>query len=307
MSYKAGYVGLFGMPNVGKSSFFNYLIGEDISIVSAKPQTTRHRRTGIIPLETDQNGKGQAIIVDAPGFLADKYLDKKNKLMSFIAEEALAVASDVDAYLLLMEINEPPRDEVREFLATLRKKQKPLAIVVTKSDLKAHQTVLEFIEELKQEKIEAFFISVKGQKGPDWNRMLNFMLESLPESPGPLHEEDQFTTDSMRDIAAEMIREQCFLKLEQEIPYGIGVRIDSFKEDLRIPRVEATIVVDKENHKAIVIGKGGAMLKMIGTEARKNIERIYGQKIFLSLHVSPKEQWTSQERMVKELGYDRKS
>lgn len=307
MSYKAGYVGLFGMPNVGKSSFFNYLVGENISIVSAKPQTTRHRRTGIISIETAEQGKGQAIIIDAPGFLAESYIDKKNKLMSFIAEEAMSVASDVDAYLLLMEINELPRNEVREFLFFLKSKKRPLALVITKSDLKAEQAVLEFIEELKQDKIEAFFVSVKGEKGPDWNRLMNFMLSSLPESPGPLHEEDQFTTDSMRDIAAEMIREQCFLKLEKEIPYGIGVRIDSFKEDLRIPRIEATIIVDKENHKPIVIGKGGSMLKEIGSEARKNIERIYGQKIFLALHVSPKEHWTSKERMVKELGYDRKS
>ncbi|MBY0314668.1 MAG: GTPase Era [Bdellovibrionales bacterium] len=306
MAFKAGYVGLFGMPNVGKSSFFNYLVGENLSIVSAKPQTTRTRRTGIIALDTDQ-GKGQALIVDAPGFLNEKRVDKKNKLMSFIADEALAVASDVEAFLLLIEINEIPKDEVKTFLEFLKKKKRPLGVVITKSDLKAEQKVLEFIEELKAENIPSFFVSVKGVKGPDWNRMMSFIHEALPESPGPLYDEEQYTTDTLRDIAAEMIREQCFLRLEKEIPYGIGVRIDSFKEDLKVPRIEASIIVEKSNHKAIVIGKGGAMLKEIGSEARKRIEKIYGQKIFLSLHVTPKEQWTTKERMVKELGYDRKS
>lgn len=306
MAFKAGYVGLFGMPNVGKSSFFNYLVGEDLSIVSAKPQTTRTRRTGIIALDTDK-GKGQALIVDAPGFLNEKRVDKKNKLMSFIADEALAVASDVEAFLLLIEINEAPKDEVKTFLEFLKKKKLPLGVVITKSDLKAEQKVLEFIEELKAENIPSFFVSVKGVRGPDWNRMMTFIHDALPESPGPLYDEEQYTTDSLRDIAAELIREQCFLRLEKEIPYGIGVRIDSFKEDLKVPRIEASIIVEKANHKAIVIGKGGAMLKEIGSEARKRIEKIYGQKIFLSLHVTPKEQWTTKDRMVKELGYDRKS
>jgi GTPase len=297
MAFKAGFVGLIGLPNAGKSSFLNNVLGETLAIVSHKPQATRKRVQGILSSET-----GQIVFVDAPGFLAKG----KNAMLKFIAEEARQVIRDVDAVMLLVPCDDVNADAMIPLIDLIQAEKKPWIACITKRDLKESAAVEKFVEYCKGKGVEVFGYSVRNAAMAEKTQIINAIQGLLPESPGPLFDPELFTTETVRDIAAEMIRERCFELLKQEIPFGLAVVIDKYKEDKKMIRIDATLLVEKESHKGIVIGRGGEMLKKIGTQAREKLEKMTGEKVFIGLHVSHKQNWTRQERKMKELGYESK-
>lgn len=294
MSYRAGFIGIVGLPNAGKSSLLNHLIGEHLCIVSRKPQATRRRIQGVI-----SSKDYQIVFVDSPGFL------KKGKsgMTGFIAEEARRVIEEVDALLLMIPADLESKREMEPLLELVEKANKPVLFCMSKSDLKKSIATQELLFELSSKGYHGFPTSIKKTKAPEKLKICQEIAAVLPECQEPLFDEEAYTTENIREIAAELIREECFECLEQELPFSIGVVIESFKEEEKITRIDASIIVEKENHKGIVIGKGGLQLKKIGEFARKKIEKMLGQKIFLGLHVSHKPNWTDQKRMMKELGY----
>lgn len=293
--FKAGYVGLIGLPNAGKSSFLNDLLGEHVAIVSHKPQATRKRVTGLI---TDK--RGQIVFADSPGFLKKG----KNPMSNYIAEEARQVIKDVDAVLLLVPCDDVSSASLIPLIELIEAEKKPWACCITKRDLREKDTLVNFITFLMGKNIPIFNYSTRDQKRCEKAGLITCLQDLLPESPGPLFDPELYTTERVRDIASEMVRERCFELLKEEIPFGVGIMINKYVEEENIIRIDATIMVEKESHKGIVIGMGGSMLKKIGQQAREKIEKITGEKVYLGLHVSHKQNWTRQERMMKELGYD---
>lgn len=294
MSYKAGFVGIIGLPNAGKSSLLNHLLNEHLCIVSRKPQATRRRVQGVISTE-----QFQIVFVDSPGFLKKG----KNALTSFIADEALKIIDDVDVLLLIVPADLESTREMEPLLELVEASSKPVLFCMSKSDLKKSKATEEILFRLSGKGFMGFPSSIKKTKEEDKQKIIAQIGAVLPDSAEPLFDQELYTTEKMRDIAAELIREECFESLEQEIPFGIGVVVESFKEEDKIIKIEASIIVEKENHKGIVIGKGASLIKKIGEQSRKKIEQMLGQKIYLGLHVSHKPNWTDQKRIMKELGY----
>lgn len=297
MAFKAGFLGLIGLPNAGKSSFLNNVLGETLAIVSHKPQATRKRVQGILTSD-----EAQIVFVDAPGFLQKG----RNAMLKFIAEEARQVIRDVDAVLLLVPCDDVSSDTMLPLIDLIKTEKKPWVVCITKRDLKEADGLKSFVQYCLDQGVPVFNYSVKNPAKAQKGELIKALEQLLPESPAPLFDPELFTTETVRDIAAEMIRERCFELLKQEIPFGLAVVIDKYKEDKKMIRIEATLLVEKESHKGIVIGARGEMLKKIGTQAREKLEKMTGEKVFVGLHVSHKQNWTRQERKMKELGYESK-
>ena len=293
LKYRAGFVALVGQPNAGKSTLMNALLEEKVSIVSAKPQTTRTRVTGILNLKD-----AQIAFVDSPGTL--KSTSGINKFLQEEVEDVISKA-DVVCVLLGAEDSEKAAEELLDVVA---RKHKPFVVVVTKIDLLGSGTrTPKFFNLLMERQVPFVSISTLKRKSEAKEEVLARVIPLLPLAEAPLYDEELYTTQTVRQMAAEFIREVCFSHLRQEIPYGLAVRITDFKEDEPVVRIRAEIVLDKPNHKPIVIGAKGQTLKEIGTEARKQIEVIVGSQVFLELHVSVQENWTKNPRIMKELGY----
>lgn len=303
MGFKAGFLGLIGQPNAGKSTLMNFLVDEKVSIVSSKPQTTRRRILGIWSAD-----EGQIIFVDAPGVIkADKGLN------GFLAKEAEDVIGSSDALLAIVSVDEEKPEDAEKVLEMVSKSGKPWIGIITKTDIaeKAHRLMIlkKMIEEKNGKALSVSVAALKGEKDAQEEReaMLIEFLNLLPESPAPLYDIELFTNENIREMVAEVIREKCFEHLHQEIPYSMAVRILKFDEEAHLPKIYAEIVVTKENHKAIVIGKEASLIKKIGMDARKEIEKIMDEKVFLDLQVACKPEWFENRRMMKELGYVVKS
>lgn len=301
MGYKAGFLGLIGQPNAGKSSLMNFLVNEKVSIVSAKPQTTRRRILGIWSTE-----QGQIVFVDAPGLI------KASKgLNNFLAKEAEEVIADSDALLAIISVDEQKPEDAEKVIDMVASSGKPWMGVITKADLeeKAHRIMI--LRKMIEEKGgKAMSVSIKQNEDEQEEReaLLIEFLGLLPESPAPLYDIELFTNENVREMASEIIREKCFESLHQEIPYSMAVRIIKFDENASpIPKIYAEILVSKDSHKAIVIGKEAAVIKKIGMDSRKEIEKLMGTKVFLDLQVVAKPEWLENKRMMKELGYGTKS
>jgi len=299
MSYKAGFLGLIGQPNAGKSTLMNYLVREKVSIVTEKPQTTRRRVLGV--WSTDE---GQIVFVDAPGLIkADKGLN------GFLSKEAEDVISQSDVLLAVLSVDEKDPEDVTKVIKMVSSSGKPWAGVITKSDIEEKQHRIMILKRMIEEAGgKAFQVSAKDIDGDPENReaLLIEFLAMMPESPAPLYDIELFTPHKTRDLVAEVIREKCFEFIHQEIPFSMAVRIIKFEEDATpCPKIYAEIMVAKENHKAIVIGKGAATLKEIGSAARKEIEELMGEKVFLDLKVNFKADWFNNKRIMQELGYVR--
>ncbi|HEY1080219.1 MAG TPA: GTPase Era [Bdellovibrio sp.] len=301
MGYKAGFLGLIGQPNAGKSSLMNFLVNEKVSIVSAKPQTTRRRILGIWSTE-----QGQIVFVDAPGLI------KASKgLNNFLAKEAEEVIADSDALLAIISVDEQKPEDAEKVIDMVAASGKPWMGVITKADLeeKAHRIMI--LRKMIEEKGgKAMSVSIKQNEDEQEEReaLLIEFLGLLPESPAPLYDIELFTNENVREMASEIIREKCFESLHQEIPYSMAVRIIKFDENASpIPKIYAEILVSKDSHKAIVIGKEAAVIKKIGMDSRKEIEKLMGTKVFLDLQVVAKPEWLENKRMMKELGYGTKS
>lgn len=290
--FRAGFVALVGQPNAGKSTLLNALLGEKISIVSEKPQTTRARVTGIV-----NRPKSQIIFVDAPG--SQKSTTGINK---FLQEEVTDIMEQADVVCVLLA-SDASEESVKLIIADVKRSKKPWFAVITKYDLLGGTRTPRFFQYLLDEAIP--FVSISVQRRPEeaCEEIFSRVEPLLPPSAAPLYDEEIYTTQTMRQIAAEFVREACFANLRQEVPYGLAVRVSEFNENGAVVLVRCEIIVDRPAHRGIVIGAKGQNLKKIGQAARLEIERVVGRQVFLELHVQVKENWTRNPRVLKELGY----
>ncbi len=274
---------------MGKSSLMNKLVGENLSIITAKAQTTRHRIMGIL------NGADfQIVYSDTPGLLEPKY-ELQETMMSYVKVSL----DDADVILLIVELGEKYDETLFGFL---QKTQTPIVLVINKTDLAKGSQVEDKIEYWKKLVPAKAIIPVSAKAGTNLDTLLPTIKAFLPEHPG-YYPKDDLTDRSERFFASEIIREKIFLNYEQEIPYSSEVGIDSFKDEEAIIRIRAIIYVERDSQKGIIIGKGGSSLKKVGTEARKSLESFFGKKVFLETHVKVADNWRKQKLKLKQFGY----
>jgi GTPase len=289
MTHKSGFVSIVGKPNVGKSSLMNKLVGENLSIITAKAQTTRHRIMGIL------NGDDfQIVYSDTPGILEPKY-ELHQAMMGYVKVSL----DDADLILLIVELEEKYDEKLFEIFKSINT---PILLVINKIDLAKGSQLKDKTDYWKSLVNAKEIIPVSAKNGTNLELLFNAIKNYLPEHPG-YYPKDDLTDRSERFFASEIIREKIFLNYEQEIPYSTEVGIESFKEEDSIIRIRATIYVERDSQKGIVIGKGGSSLKKVGTEARQDMERFFGKKIFLETHVKVSENWRKQKLRLKQFGY----
>ncbi|MCI8372996.1 MAG: GTPase Era [Lachnospiraceae bacterium] len=294
---KSGFVTLVGRPNVGKSTLMNRLIGQKIAITSNKPQTTRNRIQTVFTSE-----RGQIIFVDTPG------LHKaKNKLGEYMVKVAERTFEEVDVILWLVEADSyigPGDRHIAEQLAAVHV---PLILVINKIDTVKKNELLPIIENYNQLCRPAEIVPVCARTGENTDTLIEVIFEYLKEGP-MFFDEDVVTDQPMRQIAAEIIREKALHSLNEEIPHGIAVTIESMKERSqgKLTDIEATIICEKDSHKGIIIGKNGSMLKKIGSHARYELEQMMEQKVNLKLWVKVRKEWRDSELLLKNYGYNKK-
>jgi GTP-binding protein Era len=296
--FHSGYVAIVGRPNVGKSTLVNALLGQKIAAVSPRPQTTRRRQLGILTLEN-----AQVVFVDTPGLHIPQH-----KLGEFMNEEAIDALQDADLVAWLVDCSEPPTDEDRLIAARLGKLRRSprVLLVLNKVDLipdSAQKARLaEFLALYPP--AQPVFISAAGGEGR--KKFLETVLELLPVG-APFFDEEQVTDLYEREIAVDLIRQAALIHLREEIPHALGVRIDEYKERSEdMDYIAATLLVERETHKGMVIGKGGEMIKHIGSTARTLIEEMTGRKAFLELRVKVSENWRDDPSTLRALGYLKK-
>lgn len=295
---KSGFVTLIGRPNVGKSTLMNHLIGQKIAITSNKPQTTRNK---IQTVYTDENG--QIIFIDTPGIHK-----AKNKLGEYMVSVAERTLREVDLVLWLVEPSTFIGAGERHIADQLAKVKTPVFLVINKIDTVNKGEILKFIEAYKDIHNFAEIIPVSALKGENTEALMKSIFKYLPFGP-KYYDEDTITDQPERQIVAELIREKALRNLEEEIPHGIAVSIELMKErsgDKGIIDVHANIICERETHKGIIIGKGGAMLKKIGTQARREIENLLDCQINLQLWVKVKKDWRDSDFLLKNYGFNDK-
>ena len=294
---KSGFVALIGRPNVGKSTLMNHIIGQKIAITSNKPQTTRNK---IQTVYTDE--RGQIIFLDTPGIHK-----AKNKLGEYMVNVAERTLKDVDVILWLVEASDYIGAGEQHILEVLSEIKKPVILAINMMDaLKNQDEVLLIMEKFSKLRDFTEIVPVSALKGVNTGELLKVLYQYLPE--GPLYyDEDTVTDQPMRQIAAELIREKALRLLKDEIPHGIAVEIDKMSTRKGgLTDIEATIVCERDSHKGIVIGKGGAMLKRIGTAARKDIEDMMEGQVNLKLWVKVRKEWRDSDIQMKNFGYNPK-
>ena len=293
---KFGTVAIVGRSNVGKSTLLNRLLNEKIAIVSEKPQTTRTRILGVVHVPG-----AQIALLDTPGLHKPQHL--LNRRMVRTALETLAEA---DLLFVLMDATALPGPgdllAVEHVKSALKKRSRPVILVLNKVDLVNKMKLLPVIETYAKMFAWTEVVPVSAQTGDNVQRLLTVTVSHLPEGEGA-YDEDTVTDQSMRTLAAEMIREKLLRQTHEEIPYSLAVEIDEFVEEGKLARITASVLVERESHKAIVIGKHGERLKTVGTEARVEMERLFGMKVFLQLWVKVREAWREDEHALIELGY----
>lgn len=292
--YKSGFVTLIGRPNVGKSTLMNHLIGQKIAITSNKPQTTRNRIQTVYTSE-----EGQIIFLDTPGIHK-----AKNKLGEYMVSVAERTLQEVDVVLWLVEPSTFIGAGERHIAEQLAKTQTPVFLVINKIDTVSKADILTYIAAYKDILDFAEIIPVSALKGENTEELIQTMFRYLPEGP-QFYDEDTITDQPERQIVAEMIREKALRNLSEEIPHGIAVAIDRMKErpQRNLIDIDATIVCERDSHKGIIIGKKGAMLKKIGSQARQDMENLLDCKVNLKLWVKVKKDWRDSDFMIKNFGY----
>lgn len=292
-SFRAGYLAIVGRPNVGKSSLMNRLVGAKVSITSKKAQTTRHRIHGI--LTSDDR---QYVFVDTPG-LQTQHRNALNRAMNRAVSGALA---DVDVILFVIEAKRWLAED--EAVLARLPAGVPAILVINKVDRLADKAaLLPFIAELAGRHGFAEIVPISAERGENLDTLLQVAGRYLPAS-APIFAPDDLTDRSERFLAAELLREKLFRNLGEELPYGIAVEIEKYEEADGVRRIHAAVIVDKEAHKSIVIGKGGERLKRVASDARKDMERLFGGKVWLETWVKVKSGWADDERALKSLGYE---
>ena len=296
MEFRSAFIAIIGRPNVGKSTLVNALLGQKIAAVSPKPHTTRKRQLGIFTTDT-----AQLVFVDTPGIH-----NPRHKLGTFLNQEAEEALEGVDVILWLVDVSVRPTEEdkqIASLLARLRRRT-PLVLVANKMDLISADVLTQNLEAYKASlNREAQAISISAAQAQNLDQLQELLISLAPIRP-PEFDEEQITDSYERDIAADLIREACLLRLRDEVPHGVGVRIDEFTErENGMLYIAATIFVERESQKGIVIGEGGKMLKQIGSSARKEIEDMGGRPVFLELRVKVLKDWRNNEEALRRLGY----
>lgn len=291
MNHKSGFVNILGNPNVGKSTIMNALVGEKLSIVTPKAQTTRHRIMGIV------NGEDfQIVYSDTPGILKPNY-KLQESMMSFVN----TALNDADLILYVTEVNEQKAPE-GEYLNRIKESGIPVIIAVNKIDL-TDQSGLEKIVSIWHENFPSSpVIPVSALNNFNLDTLLKAVLEKLPESP-PYFPKDQLTDKYERFFASEIIREKILFNYKKEIPYSVEIEIESFHDEAKLLRISALIHVARDSQKGIIIGHKGSMLKKVGTEARYDLEDFFRKKVFLELHVKVSKDWREKPQALKKFGY----
>lgn len=291
-AYRSGFIAIVGRPNVGKSTLLNRILGEKIAIISDKPQTTRNRIAGVKHLPG-----AQLVFLDTPGIHKPKF-----RLNERMVQVALNVLEEVDLVLVLVEATEPPGPGDRFVLERLKDRAVPVFLLINKVDLVRKPRLLPLIDAYRQIYAFAQIVPVSAKTGDGVDRVVELALARMPEGPA-YFQEDMVTDQPMRALAAELIREKILQKTRDELPFAVAVGIESFEEEGNLARISAVVYVERQSQKAIVIGKEGRLMKAVGTEARIDMERLFGVKVFLTLWVKVKEAWRKDERMLAELGY----
>ncbi len=294
-AYKSGFVTLIGRPNVGKSTLMNRMIGQKIAITSRKPQTTRNRIQTV--LTTDE---GQIVFLDTPGIHK-----AKSKLGEYMVNVAERTMEDVDVILWLVEPTDYIGAGERHIIEQLKKTKTPVILVINKIDTVKKEELLGFIDTYRSELDFQEIVPVSALRGKNTDELIRCIFRYLPYGQ-PFYDEDTITDQPMRQIVAELVREKALRLLGEEVPHGIAVSIESMKEKGKICHIEATIICERDSHKGIIIGKGGQMLKKIGSTARPEIEKLLEMQVNLQLWVKVKKDWRDSDYLLKNFGYDPK-
>lgn len=289
--HKAGFVNIIGNPNVGKSTLMNALVGERLSIITSKAQTTRHRIMGIV------NGDDfQIVYTDTPGIVNPHY--KLHEQMMGFVNSAL---EDADLFLLVTEIGETFKNQ--EVLTKIIKSETPVILVINKIDLSDQQTIQDKIAYWHNQIPRAAIIPASATERFNIDNIFDHILEALPENP-PYFPKDELTDRSMRFFVSEIIREKLLLYYQKEIPYSCEVAVESYEEKDGVDNIRAIIFVERESQKAIIIGHKGMSIKKVGIEARKDIEEFTGKKCFLNLYIKVLKDWRNSDKALKQFGYE---
>jgi GTP-binding protein Era len=293
MTHRCGTVGIAGRPNAGKSSLLNRIVGQKLSIVSRKPQTTRHLVTGILTREDCQY-----IFVDAPG----QQVRARSTLHRALNRRATEAARDADVALLVVEaLRFGPEDRVA--VERIPDSQTVVVAVNKVDTLRNDAALIPFLDRLSKLRSFAAIVPISAKTGRNVPELLKVLRDALPEGEA-IYPPDQLTDRDERFFAAELLREKLFEEMGEELPYRCEVVIDSFKEEGRLRRIEATILVERDSQKAIVVGKAGARLKRMATAARKDMEKLFGGKVYLGTWVKVRKSWTDDARVLRQLGYE---
>jgi GTP-binding protein Era len=289
--HKAGFVNIIGCPNVGKSTLMNALVGERLSIITSKAQTTRHRIMGIV------NGADyQIVFSDTPGILKPNY-KLQEKMMQFV----ITALGDADVFLLITDIFEDIQlDE--DYVAKLKKTKTPLLLLINKIDIATEEKLHQKVQEWSQRLPNAEIVPISALEKFNLDMVMRRIIELLPAG-NPFYDKDALTDKPERFFVSEIIREKILLNYKKEIPYSVEVIVNSFKEDEKIIRIQSDILVERDSQKGIIIGNKGAALKKVGIQARKEMETFFGKQIHLELFVKVDKDWRSNENRLKNFGY----
>lgn len=291
MSFRAGFVSIIGKPNVGKSTLMNALLGEKISIITPKAQTTRHRILGIL-----NNPEYQIVFSDTPGIIEPKY-KLQGSMMKFVNESL----EGADLVMFVADFNE--QNEEPELIERLKLIKAPIICVINKLDESNQDDVMKKIDFWRSQVDFLEIVPISALNKFNLDLLLKSIRTYLPEGP-PFYEQDQVTDKSERFIASEILREKILMRYKEEIPYSVQVEIESFKDEEKILRISAIIYVMRDSQKQIMIGKGGIAIKNMGIAARRDLEKFFGKQVFLQTFVKVKEGWRDNNNLLKEWGYD---
>ncbi len=294
MRLKVGYVGVVGLPNAGKSTLANQLIGEKVSIISSKAQTTRQKVLGILTQED-----AQMIFIDAPGFI------KSNEgINKFLQQEWEGVLKESDVLLGVLNLDAKSEQSLDDVLKTLSHFKKEKFIFINKMDLLKPERLFLLEQKLRDYNLEYLFGTATKIKPELKDQLIGELKKRLPDADHFLFEPDLYTSQTLREMCEELIRESAFVRVGQEVPYQLAVKIRSFKEEPALTRIHADLIVTHARYKKILVGSGGAKIKKIGTDARKKMEKLLDQKVYLELMVKVRDSWTQNKTLLKEYGYD---
>jgi len=292
MAHKSGFVNIIGNPNVGKSTIMNALVGEKISIITSKMQTTRHRIKGIV-----SGDDFQIVYSDTPGILKPNY--KLQETMMKFVDTALI---DADIILYVTDVVEKPGKNP-EYLEKVKKSDVPVIVLINKIDLSDQQSVMALYQQWKEALPEADILVLSATEGFNIAPVFDRILEKLPEGP-PYFPKDELTDRNERFFVQEIIREKILLYYQKEIPYSVEIEVESFKDEKNLLSVDAVIYVNRDSQKGIIIGHQGKALKKVGSEARQDMEEFFEKNVFLNLYVKVSKDWRENERKLKGFGYE---